>query len=76
MLSFLKRIFQILRQIDLIVYYLYDRLHHKINERQVLFLSPSRTELNGNFAFIYEAIKDDYKVETALGEIKDRRHLA
>lgn len=76
MLSFLKRIFQILRQIDLIVYYLYDRLHHKINERQVLFLSPSRTELTGNFAFIYEAIKDDYKVETALGEIKDRRHLA
>ena len=39
MISFLKRIYQILRQLDLIVYYIYYATHHKVMNRQVLFLS-------------------------------------
>lgn len=76
MISFLKRIYQILRQLDLIVYYIYYATHHKVMNRQVLFLSQSRSRLDGNFEFIASAIRDDYLIETALGEVHDRKLLA
>lgn len=76
MISFAKRIFQIIRVLDIILYYTYYRLRKPIVKRQVLFLSLSRTELDGNFAFIYEAIKDSYIIKTSLGEVTDRKALA
>lgn len=76
MISFAKRIYQIIRVLDMILYYTYYRMKYPITKRQVLFLSLSRTQLDGNFAFIYEAIKDSYVIKTALGAIDDRRALA
>jgi CDP-ribitol ribitolphosphotransferase len=77
MASFIKMILQIARQLDLIVYYIFYRWKYNIINNQVLFLSQTRNELTGNFEFIYNEIKADYLVKTALGDhIGERKELA
>ena len=66
MKSFVKMIFQIVRRIDYIAWYLICRMRYQVNDKKVLFLSESRSDMSGNFAFIYEAIKDDFEVKSFL----------
>ena len=66
MRSFVKMILQIARRMDYIVLYLVCRIRYQINDKKILFLSDSRSDMSGNFAFIYEAVKDDFEVKSFL----------
>lgn len=66
MKSLVKTILQIVIRIDYIALYLVCRIRYRINDKKILFLSDSRSDMSGNFAFIYEAVKDDFEVKSFL----------
>lgn len=72
MKSFLKMIFQIMRRLDYIILYRFYCCILPVHSHQVLFLSDSRKEMSGNFAFIYDAICHDYDIKMHLYQSTDK----
>lgn len=66
MKSFVKMILQIARRIDYITIYMICRVFCSVDMKKVLFLSDSRKDLSGNFAFLYDEIKEEYKIKSFL----------
>lgn len=66
--GYLKIFLQRLRRIDYIILYNYFRIVKKVDDNKILFLSDSRSDLTGNFEFVYnEIIKDKkYEINTLL----------
>ena len=57
--GYIKIFLQKLRRIDYIIFYSWFKCTSKVNENKILFLSDSRSDLSGNFEFVYnEIIKD------------------
>lgn len=78
MKSLIKMILQIIRRLDYICLYLFYRITNKVNTHQILFLSDSRSDLSGNFYYIYQQVKDEYEVKTHLysqGEKKESKRI-
>ena len=64
----IKIFLQRLRRIDYIILYNWFKCTSKVNENKILFLSDSRSDLSGNFEFVYnEIIKEEkYEISTLL----------
>lgn len=75
MKSLIKMLLQIARRADYIGLYLICRLCYPIEKKRVLFLSDSRREMSGNFAFIFEEIKESYSTRIILGK-ENRKKLS
>ena len=66
MKSFVKMVLQIVRRIDYITIYTLCRVFYSVDRKKVLFLSDSRNDLSGNFAFLYDEIKEEYDIKSFL----------
>ena len=61
--GYIKIFLQRLRRIDYIIFYSWFKCTSKVNENKILFLSDSRSDLSGNFEFVYNEIVKDKKYE-------------
>lgn len=74
MKSMIKTILQVIRRLDYIILYRYYCLLYKEDKNSVLFLSDSRETLTGNFYYIHEKIKEDYKIRTHFYKSTQVKH--
>ncbi len=66
-LGFIKRELQYLRKLDYILLYTYFKITTKQDSKKILFLSDSRSDLTGNFEFIYKRLqKEEYTLNKFL----------
>lgn len=76
-LEIAKKDLQYIKKLDCIILYTFYKIITKQNEKKVLFLSDSRSDLTGNFEFIYKRLeKEDFILNTFLKrKIKDKKTL-
>lgn len=59
-------ILQVIRRLDYIVLYIFYCMRFRLNKKQITFLSDSRGDMSGNFAFIENALDNTYIVKKHL----------
>lgn len=66
--GFIKKQLQYLKRIDCIVLYTFYKITKKQNPKKVLFISDSRSDITGNFEYIYKRLQKekDYELNTFL----------
>lgn len=71
----LKKYVQYLKKIDCIMLYTFYKKTTKQDPKKVLFLSDSRSDITGNFEFIYKRLeKEDFILNTFLKKkLKDKK---
>lgn len=63
----IKSFLQKLKSIEYVILYNHYKHKYKLDNKKVLFLSVSRTDLSGNFEFIYNELKKyDYEIDIDL----------
>lgn len=63
-----------MRRLDYILLYIYYCMRYRFNKKQITFLSDSRSDMSGNFAFIEKALDDTYIVKKHLYASSSMKH--